>query len=265
MALLTLKILDQAGNVKMMDSARDLVGLVVEFAYEEGDRIVLDAEPSEQHVWLQVDEVLGASLVYVTGTMEYAVPFGEKKNNLSPKAFSGDRHYICARTARKDEVYAYRNLAVNVCDTARDNNCYPHATANVETRGETLFAARNVIDGIWETRGHGNWPYESWGIDMRDDAEIQVNFGELVEVDRVQLFTRADFPHDNWWVKVTLTFSDGSTLDWDLEKSERHPHVIDFEKRQITWVKLSNLIKADDPSPFPALSQMEVYGRVCRK
>jgi len=26
-------------------------------------------------------------------------------------------------------------------------------------------------------------------------------------------------------------------------------------------VKLSDLIKADDPSPFPALTQMEVYGR----
>lgn len=26
------------------------------------------------------------------------------------------------------------------------------------------------------------------------------------------------------------------------------------------WLKLSHLIKADDPSPFPALTQIEVYG-----
>ena len=79
--------------------------------------------------------------------------------------------------------------------------------------------------------------------------------------DLIVLCTRADFPHDNWWKQVTLTFSDGSSIDWELEKS-RLPHVLSIEKKRITWVRLSRLIKADDPSPFPALSQIEVYGRV---
>ena len=74
------------------------------------------------------------------------------------------------------------------------------------------------------------------------------------------LCTRADFPHDNWWKQVTLTFSDQSELIWELEKS-RFAHVLEFEPKKIRWVKLSRLIKADDPSPFPALSQIEVYGR----
>ena len=59
---------------------------------------------------------------------------------------------------------------------------------------------------------------------------------------------------------MTLTFSDGTSLDWELEKSQL-PHVLSIEPKRITWIKLSNLIKADDPSPFPALSQIEVYGR----
>ncbi len=58
----------------------------------------------------------------------------------------------------------------------------------------------------------------------------------------------------------SLTFSDGSKMDWELEKS-RLPHILDFPAKTITWVKLENLLKADDPSPFPALSQIEVYGR----
>ena len=35
-------------------------------------------------------------------------------------------------------------------------------------------------------------------------------------------------------------------------------------EKEITWLELCNLIKAEDPSPFPALSQIEVYGRVKR-
>ena len=124
-----------------------------------------------------------------------------------------------------------------------------------------MFAARNAIDGVCENRSHGEWPYESWGINMQDDAEMTVDFGREVEADKVVLYTRSDFPHDNWWKQVKLSFSDGSETVWDLKKSSL-PHVLTFEKKRITWVRLGDLIKADDPSPFPALSQMEVYGRV---
>ena len=89
---------------------------------------------------------------------------------------------------------------------------------------------------------------------------MTVDFGREVEADKIVLYTRADFPHDNWWKQVTLTFSDGTSLDWELEKSQL-PHVLSIEPKRITWIKLSNLIKADDPSPFPALSQIGVYGR----
>ena len=80
-----------------------------------------------------------------------------------------------------------------------------------------------------------------------------------MDLDKVVLCTRADFPHDNWWVQATLTFSDGSQQVVHMEKSVK-PHVFSVEKKQITWIRLSNLIKADDPSPFPALTQIQVYG-----
>lgn len=97
----------------------------------------------------------------------------------------------------------------------------------------------------------------------RDDAELTVEFGQEVETDRIVLYTRADFPHDNWWKRVTLTFSDGTSIDGELKKSSL-PHGLEFEKKRTSWVKLHRLIKSDAPSPFPALSQIEVYGSVVK-
>lgn len=136
---------------------------------------------------------------------------------------------------------------------------YPHATANVETRGEAVFAAQNAIDGVTANKSHGEWPYASWGINMQDDAQITIDFGRTVVIDRLVMYTRADFPHDNWWTQVSFTFSDGSSFDWELEK-QILPHERTFAPKQITSLTMHDMKKADDPSPFPALTQLEVYG-----
>ena len=179
-----------------------------------------------------MDDVLGKSLVYVTGRVVYPIPFGEKRINLSPKAFTGTKHLLTAKKARDFEVKSYRNLALNVNDQHGDVCCFPHASANVETRGEAVFAAKNAIDGVTANDSHGIWPYESWGINQRDDAVIRLDFGREVETDRIILYTRADFPHDNWWTEATFTFSDGSTMTVHMEKSAA-PHEFTFEKKTI--------------------------------
>ena len=261
-AHLTLKVQDQHSRILSASSEQDFVQLVHADEYREGDMILLESSEENVWVWIQVDDALGASLCLLrAASLTYTIPFGEKRLSYSPKAFSGNRHYLRARIAREDEVYAYRNLALNVCDQHGDTRCYPHAFANVETRGESVFAARNAIDGVCENRSHGEWPYQSWGINRRADAEMTVDFGTEVEVDKVVLYTRADFPHDSWWTQVTLTFSDGTSVDWPMEKSVL-PHSLPLAGKRTTSVNLSRLIKADDPSPFPALTQIEVYGRV---
>lgn len=106
----------------------------------------------------------------------------------------------------------------------------------------------------------GRGPMPSWGINRQDDARIRLDFGRPVEVDTIVLYTRADFPHDNWWVDGKITFSDGSEMQLPMEKSVL-PHTFTFEKKTITWLEMGDLIKADDPSPFPALTQIEVYGK----
>lgn len=263
MAVLSLKVIDKKDKTRYVASGENQVVLVNTSQYVDGDRICLETDEKNIFVWLQFDDAMGASLVYVTDNVSFYIPFGEKRVSYSPKAFYGDCHYLYARVAREDEIYAYRNQALNVYDQHGEVCCYPHAFANVETRGEAVFAARNAIDGVLANAAHGEWPYESWGINRREDAEFTLEFGHEVIVDKIVLYTRADFPHDNWWKQVKLIFSDGEEIIWDMEKSSK-PHTLKIEPKKITGLTMKDLIKSDELSPFPALTQMEVYGYVAK-
>ena len=263
MATLSLKVLDKNGNTLAVANGENFVDLVYAKEYQEGDRIELQCSDKNSHINWQVDDALGKAFIYYTGPEVYIIPFGEKKIAMSPKIFSGSRHYMYAELPLEEEIYMYRNLALNPADQHRDVNIYPHATANVETRGESVFEARNAIDGVRANLSHGEWPYESWGINMQDDALMHLDFGREVLLDKLVLYTRSDFPHDNWWNKFTVKFSDGSVETFDLEKSEK-AHVLPMTERKVTWLELCDLIKSEGSSPFPALTQIEAYGRVVR-
>lgn len=260
MSELSMKILNANGYTKCVSRGIDEVHLVAKLEYEEGDRIVLEVSEAGNYLVVQVDDALKEALIYLTKTsLEYKIPFGEKRICYSPKVFSGNAHYLYARLATKQEILSYRNLALNPIDQHEEMGYYPHASANVETRGESVFAARNAIDGIRENRSHGEWPYGSWGINRREDAAFTLDFGREVLVDQIVLYTRSDFPHDNWWKQVTFAFSDGSTIDFPMEKSQQAHHLT-FEKKKIHSLTMKQLLPSSDPSPFPALSQIEVYG-----
>ncbi|MEY8355885.1 carbohydrate-binding protein [Lachnospiraceae bacterium 54-53] len=261
MANVSIAVKDLNGGVKASAQGEDQAVLVFEGAYVEGDTITLGTDKTDAHYVVRIDDCMDEAFVYITRPeVVYAIPFGEKKVSYNPRSFTGEKHYLTVRRACDHETAAYRNLAMNVMDQHGDTGCFPHALANVETRGEAVFAARNAIDGVLANESHGEWPYESWGINRQDDAEMTLDFGRPVDFDRIVLYTRADFPHDNWWVKADLTFSDGTTETVEMEKSVK-PHVFSIVRKNITWVKLSHLIKADDPSPFPALTQIQVYGK----
>ena len=242
-------------------SGSSYVNLVYEAEYQEGDTITVRAEHAS-HLVLQLDDVLQPAAVYFSeSTYCYQIPFGEKRFSYNPKTFSGSMHMLRARYATRAEILQYRNIAYNSHDTAASTTCFPHASANIETRGESVFAARNAIDGNTANCSHGNWPYESWGINRDPEAELYLNFGRPVTVDKLGLVTRADFPHDNYWKQASVTFSDGSEMSLSMERSTE-PHEFVFEPKQITGLTLHKLIKDDtDPSPFPALTQLEVYGQ----
>lgn len=262
MAELGLKVVSADGKVKAEACDKLEVNLVYHGEYEEGDRIVFNTDMPENFYVINVDAVLGDALVYITNEeYTYKIPFAEKKVCYSPNSFTGEVHCISARRAYEWEINAYRNMAVNVMDQQGDSGCFPHAFANVETRGESVFAARNAINGCHANAGHGQWPYGSWGINQREDAEMVVAFGREIMADRIIIYERADFPHDSWWVKATLEFSDETEMDIEFEKTHHGQEIILKEPKHISYIKLKNLIKADDPSPYPALTQIEVYGR----
>lgn len=255
-----IKVFDLNGTEKAAASGVREAVLAWSGAYEEGDEIRFTLPEENQYYMIKVDDVLEESFIYsITTELTYKIPFAEKKDSMNQKAFTGERHYLTVRTAREDEVKAYKNLARNASAQHEFAGYYPFASANVETRGESVFAAKNAIDGVVANLSHGKWPYASWGINMQDDAEFKLEFGRLVDIDRIVLYTRADFPHDNWWTEVTFTFSDGTQETVSLEK-RIEGHELAIQRKNIAWLTFGNLIKADDPSPFPALTQIEVYG-----
>ena len=260
MAKITLKVVNAAGEVLCESTAEDEANMVYQAEYQEGDKLVVEFDEVNTYYHLQLDDAKGSSFVYVTGDVEFVIPFGEKRKNISPLVFGGELHYLYCRKAYEEEANNYRNLALNVWDQHGEVNCYSHASANVETRGESTFAALNAIDDVTASESHGMWPYESWGINRRDDATWKLEFGRPIDMDKLVVYTRADFPHDNWWVEMTVTFSDGTKEVLPLVKGGE-PQRFDMVKKGITWLEISDLIKADDPSPFPALSQLMVYGR----
>lgn len=260
MAVLNIKIVNADGIVLSETESVDFADLVYKEAYQEGNKILLSSSVTPIFLSVQLDDAIGKSSVYLTDKLEFEIPFGEKKANMSPKAFEGTTHYLFAEVVTELELGVYRNLACNPYDVAGQAVCFPHASANIETRNETIFAARNAIDGVRANLFHGEWPYTSWGINRRDDAEFKLEFGRKVVVDKILIYTRADFPHDNWWEQISISFSNGDKICKGLEKS-RFAHVITFKEKEIEWLKLHELIKADDPSPFPALTQIEVYGK----
>lgn len=259
--MLTLEVQDEQGLVKASRSENTHVKLVYPKGYEPGDAVVLRSTEVPVYLVIQLEDSMPAAFIYLSEEdFRFAIPYGEKKVSYSPKSFTGEMHVISARAALPEEIQAYKNLALNPYDQHSNSSCYPHAAANAETRGESVFAARNAINGNTANDSHGEWPYESWGINGRDDAEITVYFGRSVIIDKVILTLRADFPHDNYWEQVTLHFPDGSSHTASLVKTHQ-PQVITLAPRTVDRVTLGELIKSDDPSPFPALTQIEVYGR----
>ena len=260
METIKLKVLDKAGHTRMTCEAAEAVSLVYTSAYQPGDRIALEILTPGRYCVIQFEDTMPAALVYVEKReINFHIPFGEQAITYSPKSFTGECHIIRARFATREEIAARRNLAFNPYDEHGDTGFYPHASANVETRGEAVFAARNAVDGLYENDAHGVWPYQSWGINRDPNAALTLDFGRPVTLDELRLTLRADFPHDSWWTQATVRFSDGSTEVLNLEKTAV-PQTFAISPRTVTSLVLCELKKADDPSPFPALTQIEAWG-----
>ncbi|MEF9975914.1 MAG: carbohydrate-binding protein [Oscillospiraceae bacterium] len=259
--MLTIKITDKNGDVRAISQDSEYAQLLYRAAYEEGDAITIESTEGGVHLILQMEDSMAQSLVYLAGkSYTLAVPFGEQRSSYSPKSFTGEMHFMFVRLANAWDIPTRRDLAFNPYDGHKNETLFPHAIANVETRGEAVFAARNAIDGNIANAGHGPWPYQSWGIQQREDAEFTVLFGREVEANGVGVTIRCDFPHDNYWHTATVVFSDGSSEVISLNKATA-PQRFNIAPRKITWAKLCCMKKDEtDAAPFPALTAFNVFG-----
>ncbi|MDH6363977.1 hypothetical protein M2139_000962 [Enterococcus sp. PF1-24] len=274
MTNISLAILDKTGQVKLGKNdyeeerrllqivGEDFVDLATqEFYYEDGDVIRIEVEKKDVYLVAKLDETLDTTLIYLKDHVwEYKVDMTENAREARPEQrFASKRHYLSVRVATTVEAEMYRNLAFNPHDQKESNGAYPHAFANVETRNDATFFACNAIDGVYGNLSHGSYPYQSWGINQQSNAALTVDFGREVALDKVIFTFRADFPHDNYWEEVCLTFSDGSKESFATVKTARS-QTFSFEKRTTSSVVFSHLKQAEDPSPFPALTEIELFG-----
>ena len=254
-----IELRDHEGKTLISASGEDFAQLVLDREYEDGDCFVITSEPGAT-LRVQLDPAVPEALLFLPeGRMTYVIPRGEALTAYAPFAFRGARHLACACAALPFEETQRRDLARNALDLPGGTGAFPHVHANAETRGESVFAARNVIDGCRANHGHGEWPWLSWGVDIAVDAKITLDFGRPVAVDAMGIVIRADFPHDSWWPEATLVLSDGTRQVFSMTKTDALQQ-IDIGRHTITWARIESWVKYDEPAQFPALIAWEMYG-----
>ena len=70
---------------------------------------------------------------------------------------------------------------------------------------------------------------------------------------------RGDYPHDSFWTQITVEFSDGSQVNI-YPTDTLNEQKFEIPRKKSTKIILKNLIKNFDESPFPALTELTVYG-----
>lgn len=260
-------------------------------AFQSGDYLEFHAEGTAYAVIHLHDSVKDALLYIPDGKFTFAIPEGQALSGFAPGTFEGAQH-ITMRAAEEDEIKGYRNLCLNPLDfrfpsevvdpdapewsnptdsAAIQNGevlAYPHVYANRVTRNEGCFYARNAIDGMTVTDGHGNYPYHSWGGAVHEDLTYAVYFGRPVSIDKLVLYLRSDYrlddqgrEHDTYWHTAFIELSDGFTTEIHPKK-RTDGQTFSLGQHTTSWFKLSRLdpLQHDKSQNFAALTQIEVWG-----
>jgi hypothetical protein len=241
--------------------------LDVEREYQPGDRILFGGP---QRMAVRLDEHMPECWVYLAsdaGNVTFEIPYGTDEQQTgsayAPESFAGKSHRLTVRALTKKELEGYRNLALNPCDVRGTEHApaesFPHSTTNSASRNAFDFESRNAIDGVTQNGHHGVWPYQSWGPQLRNDLWWKVDFGRTVELDKVRLMVRADFPHDSYWKTADIEFSDGSHVSLQIGSSAAFQD-FSFKKRRISWLRITNLVPAD-PAKWCSFIEVEAWGR----
>ena len=265
--ILSLKLLSENGEVKARAHGEEIDDTFTR-EFEPGDRFRLETDGAE-FVKLALAPTLAPSVVYLPdGVFEFEIPFDRERTACyAPGTFDGDSHRVRAWELSDAEIYGERMISLNSHDRHNVAKYFPHAVANFVTREDPCFFERNAIDGITDNEGHGIYPFHSWGGGLREDLEYEVDFGAEVEVDRVTIYLRADFPHDTYWKEAELEFSDKSRIPLTL-RGTKDGQTFEVPKKKTRTVKLTGFRQQrleDGSLSFAALSQIEIYGNYIKE
>lgn len=233
--------------------------------YEAGDRMEVTLEGD--YLAIKANPYMAESIVYVPDhKFVFPIPQEGKRVAYHPDAWTGSENFIWVREPEEEEIYSYRNLALNSTAVRYEERYFPYAKANYVTRDEVCFEERNSIDGIIRSESHGNYPYHSYAGGAREDIDYTLYLGKPAKVDRLVFYLRADFvnDHDTYWKSLTVEFSDGTRLPLTFEKSGGAQEV-KLEKPIITdSIHLTDFKQAACPLSWAALTQIQVFGRIER-
>jgi hypothetical protein len=254
-------------HVEAQDSQGVRIAGADSHEYQPGDRLILSGP---QRMAVKLDETMPECLLYLPASSQekfvYEIPYGREEKQTgsayAPEMFAGQSHHVELRALKKKELTGYRNLALNPCDLPLPEQAspqfFPHASSNSVSRSLFDFEARNAIDGFTQNGHHGVWPYQSWGPQLRTDIWWKVDFGRPVELDKVRIMVRADFPHDSYWKSADVEFSDGSRVPLQIAQSAKFQDFT-FPKRRVSWLRITNVVPAD-PTKWCSFIEVEAWG-----
>lgn len=257
------------GGNTYSDKQNGFVELTVPQKYQNGDTVTVKLPEGQKYLMFSLSSRVGESLIYVpSGTFTYTLKNLDAvfPTTVQPsKGVAYIENTITARLATSEDLNTRRNLARNSYDLKSATTAYPHVTTSTDCRNSAEFEGRNAIDGFTANKGHGTYPYQSWGPELqRDDPfekqNLKVDFGREVYADEVRIYIRADFPHDTYYASATLEFSDGTTEDINLRQTA-DAQVFTFEPRKTSYVKIKNLRVVDHAGDdWAGITEFEVYG-----
>lgn len=241
-----------------VNSGKAEINLNIVREFQEGDYIRISGS---KLLFLDFGDSIAGSYIYAPDKdFIFEIPLNECGRTFSKSTFSGNTHSILIRSCSKSEWKVSRNIALNPFDIRGKTQYYPHATSNSEYGNQSVFAARNVIDGFKSNQNHGKWPYQSWGPYKSDSIWLKIDFGKEVEVEKIVIINRAQFAdnHDSAWQFATLLFSDGTSEKITLNKTYL-PQEIRIKKHKTSFVKF-NQFKAFEDN-WCSWTEIEVWGK----
>ncbi len=255
---LLVRIVDKQGRTRAQWSAGGPAAVVDARSrrpFRPGDRVVVKGP---KQLWVQIGRMKRARVYCPAGEWEFPIPFGAAARAYP--SFAGRRLRIYAAAVTPRDLARLGALAANPYDRRDARGVYPHAEANSVCRGEPVFAARNAIDGETRGKGHGAWPHQSWGPDMRDGLWIRIDFGRDIELHSIDVWLRGDTPHDGFFQSAAAVFSDGATLPLRFQARPGKQVFRLPAPRRVRWLKLTDF-RLPASRKWCAITEIDAWGR----